>query len=183
MYINLVKFLELLIPSIHQERFLSHWAELYVKRAQVVADQYPMVSATYRLAKACLSPLHIVAKDKVHPRLVDIVRRFVVSTTAQIAQFEGELLSSCLEFLLKIPARYVEFEAMSLAIRVSLSSGVRCTHAFNLLEQYLALGDQSLYTATSCLLPLVNKFLVILTHFFISSLVTKFSITPPNACV
>lgn len=112
------------------------------------------------------------------PMAIQYLRDIVLVLQPEIVHFEGELLSTSLEFMFTMPAKYVEFNFMLEALVISFQNNVRCHNAFNLLDQYLIIhseegteGEIEFYGHVTTLLPLVKRYRrlsLLSSHSFLS---------------
>jgi len=150
LFLNLVEFCKLILPTVHQE-FFEAWIYIFGRELIVKSNQYPLVSGFYKLLSVTLkiaekrnyfkgmrNESRVLVNDAMdvdseereedHSQkqaCFNLFWKFTREVLVRMRQYKEELLASCLELVLSVPKEFIEVPvfvpSMQSAFKLGLS--------------------------------------------------------------
>jgi hypothetical protein len=164
MLLNLASTLETIFAcDVLFEEMRDRWISEWVATVVMLSNEYPYVSALYRILRTVLVHSQCCSGTEISGGLCDIsvqktIRSFLLSLGTRVLSFQQERMWAALSLLLSPPsAVIVGYTATSRAALFALSAGVHAPAALSVLEKYI--GQQELVDDLPQILPQLEKFL------------------------
>jgi hypothetical protein len=165
LFINLVTFLEFLIPLLNPF-LLVPWIPLLFQRFEKLCYDYPLVSSSYRLNGTLFELVNRTRGVSAEFDALNFMlstKEYVLHVAAQCVQFRDELLASTVSMVLRAPIGTIPLNQLlpviTLALRTGLTFLPLAVIAMNNLELWLSDKYDELLACSKTIVQLLEPYL------------------------
>lgn len=153
LFLNLVEFCKLILPSTHINHF-ENWVYFFTKEMIMKSIQYPLVSGFYKLIKIAMGisdeigyfrdigesgelknqnslqsdgePNENILSSSIETRRMcfSITSKYIKELIIRLRQYKDELLGSCLQLVLSMPHQFVEVTTYLPCLQIAFKMGL-----------------------------------------------------------